>query len=365
MKVNIKGLVFTGFAAAILSANAMAANPASDLNTVTSKSYVDAEVAKKQTKSTAASIGGENGGWTPLDTQITDNGASAPVTSAIKAYVDNAVQGTGSVYQAISSAVDIYAVADGQGGWTALESDLTANNLNTANGATAGAIKEYVADEIESALNTGITGSGYVTDSYSEGVTTVALDATKITDSSALTNASTKLVREGDVKAYIDAADSALDSRIDALEAADTQPYTAGTGIEVDDHTINNLGVLGVSATDANGANGTVTVTTYDTQTNTTVDTTIAVKGLQGAAYLPTETTISSTAADNTNSEVATAKAVYDYVQSQTGGTIIPARNASVCTDSTPCALVYEADGAHWRTMATATDSGGVLGDAQ
>ena len=81
MKVNIKGLVFTGFAAAILSANAMAAGE----NVVTSKSFTEHTY---QHKSTGASIGNDSGTWTPLDVTVPEENASsstAPTTAAVRA----------------------------------------------------------------------------------------------------------------------------------------------------------------------------------------------------------------------------------------------------------------------------------------
>lgn len=56
MKVKIKGLVFAGFAAAILSANAMAAGD----NTVTSKSYVDSKVSESGTISSSSTTTAPN-----------------------------------------------------------------------------------------------------------------------------------------------------------------------------------------------------------------------------------------------------------------------------------------------------------------
>ena len=55
MKFKVKGLVFVGFAAAILSANAMAADA-----TVTSKSYVDAKISGLNTISSSSTTTAPN-----------------------------------------------------------------------------------------------------------------------------------------------------------------------------------------------------------------------------------------------------------------------------------------------------------------
>ena len=135
MKVKIKGLVFVGFAAAILSANAMAANEA---QTVTSKAFTEATYQKK---STAASIGNSEGTWTNLTQSVTSSSdhTTAPTAKAVYDAIDTAVQAIedGAVYQEKSTVAQ--QVSDGAGGWQALTKDTTVTE-NSANPVTSGAV---------------------------------------------------------------------------------------------------------------------------------------------------------------------------------------------------------------------------------
>ena len=78
----------------------------------------------------------------------------------------------------------------------------------------------------------------------------------------------------------------------------------------------------------------------------------------------------SSSVLTSTSTKLTREQDVYGAIQAATGGTTIPAQNPSVCTASTPCALVAEYNSTnsamelHWRTMATASDNGGACGDA-
>ena len=209
MKIKVKGLVFVGFAAAIMSANAMAVD-----NTVTSKEYVDTYFQTKANLTT--SINTEN----PSATKY-------PSESAITAYVTTA----GGQFQTKSQAADENKVADGTGGWKALNSNI-ATATDTGNGATTAAIKTYVGAEISDALQNGVDGSGYVTATYdsTNNETTVALDSTQITSSSTLTDNSTKLAREGDVKGYVDTQDALKVSIAQGSGNANKTLITDGNG---------------------------------------------------------------------------------------------------------------------------------------
>ena len=142
MKVKVKGLVFVGFAAAILSANAMAVNEA---QTVTSKAFTEATYQKK---STAASIGNSEGTWTNLTQSVTSSSdhTTAPTAKAVYDAIDTAVQAIedGAVYQAKSAEGQEQYVADGAGGWEALDK---------ATSVTANDTKPVTAQAVYNALN--------------------------------------------------------------------------------------------------------------------------------------------------------------------------------------------------------------------
>ena len=128
MKVNIKGLVFVGFAAVILSANAMAAN---EDKTVTSKAFTEATYQKK---STGVSVGNGSGTWTAL-TQSVDSESTHNTAPTAKA-----------VYDAIAASEDATTYnADG----TTITLDTTTNTFS----ATAGSIASG---------NTGLVNGGQV-----------------------------------------------------------------------------------------------------------------------------------------------------------------------------------------------------------
>ena len=103
MKVKIKGLVFVGFAAAILSANAMA----TDENVVTSKSFTEATYHKKANANYQVSK--SDGTWQALGTTLDSNAAgyqpeNAVTAQTIKAYVDGAAAASNFVENEINAA---------------------------------------------------------------------------------------------------------------------------------------------------------------------------------------------------------------------------------------------------------------------
>ena len=357
MKVNIKGLVFTGFAAAILSANAMAAN---EDKTVTSKAYTDATY---QVKSSQASIGSTGGTWVALDTEITDNGASAPVTSAIKAYVDSAAAGSNFVENTIDAthtaiAPSGQAVNSGLATKQGLQSD--ASYKVGYDGGWAGmdsAVKVPAQDSYLS-LNTASDGS-------------VTLNVIATTDTS-LANADSgevdvnKIPTAGAVKAYVDAHSANGNFVENTIDATHTDIAPSGQAV--------NSGLATKQTVDSTsnykvGQNGSwAAMTSAVTAGN---DSTITVTaGTNGAAV------ISAVTSDVSNGETAlvTGDAVYDYVQGITHGNNIPAQDPEKCTDSTPCALVAELNTStnemeqHWRVMAVSANqspAAGTLADAQ
>lgn len=119
--------------------------------------------------------------------------------------------------------------------------------------------------------------------------------------------------------------------------------YSSGTGIDIDNDTISNTGVLNVTTdnTDTDASNGTVTISKLDANGDVE-EVEVAVKGLAAAAYKGVDTTITD---QSTNANVPTSDVVYTYVQSAIseltgpmtfkGGAIITADS----TDTTKCSI--------------------------
>lgn len=353
MKVKIKGLVFVGFAAAILSANAMAANEA---NTVTSKAYTEATY---QHKSTAASIGGENGEWTPLVQSVPDQTSEANAATALS---------TNAVVDALN--------------------DLTAGLNVNAN--LQG--EKYV--EIEDITNDQNQVIGHK----------VVLDGTEITDTGTLSADSDNLVTENAIKSYADskvtvalgnttteapsgqAVTNAVNAKLNHKLGADgtqANPSTDAGKVLVIDATgeIRMSDATGANTYQSKSTNAKLAIadgnggwTTLDTKvgggtyvTATANDTTGAVNfdvtGDQITQSYNAATWNTQGYSDNLTTEAAVAGAI----NAATGGTVIPAMNTSVCNAQTPCALVAEANGkVHWRVMAVSdpqATAAGTCGD--
>ena len=368
MKVNIKGLVFTGFAAAILSANAMAAATAT--NTVTSKSYVDAKVASGET---AASIDSTS-------TLVAPNQKQVSLALATKQDKD---------------ATDVYMVGQ-QGAW-------------------------------QPAYNAVAVDSTYLTktNDSSTGVATVAIDTTKMTTTGvdsetgqmSLSTSSSKLVSEKAVAEAVTAASNVTNFISQQVGTATNKApsenavnqYVTVKGVKVNGTALSpdsnkdvdipvmtgadssTAGVAGLVPTSNAGDQDRVLtaggewVDKQDLQTDTThyqvskdgswENISSAVSGSAHiSTALDTETggvkvevsDITNSGADVVDSDtgLTTGKAVYEYVNSVTGGNEIPAQNPLVCTAAHPCALVDEAGTLNWRTMAQANYDGGVCGNA-
>lgn len=119
--------------------------------------------------------------------------------------------------------------------------------------------------------------------------------------------------------------------------------YSSGTGIDIDNDTISNTGVLNVTTdnTDTDASNGTVTISKLDAN-GEVEEVEVAVKGLAAAAYKGVDTTITD---QSTNANVPTSDVVYGYVQSAIseltspmtfkGGATITADS----TDTTKCSI--------------------------
>lgn len=303
MKIKVKGLVFVGFAAAILSANAMATNDSPSGTTITSLAYTDATYQKlnnmtKQGDSTtnvlgtgtgtddkypsekavATAIGAISESLTGVEvTSNKLNGTSTqgqkigdlaagnaagqdqvmyPSAAAVKEYaqkiqigaaadsgkllvVDSAgkismsAETGANTYQTKAGSGDANKVADGAGGWKALNSDISdtavaGNGYDTGNGATTAAIRSYTQSKSDATSGTykvGHTGTswvtlgtdGYVTiDNTNVNTPKIKLDSTKINNSGSVasnaTNTATDLVTEYTLSNTINGINNTINS---------------------------------------------------------------------------------------------------------------------------------------------------------
>lgn len=366
MKVKIKGLVFVGFAAAILSANAMAASD----NTVTSKTYVDTHF---QQKSTAASIGNSSGGWTNLTQSVTSSSdhTTAPTAKAVYDAIGTAVQQIedGAVYQAKSTVAQ--QVSDGAGGWQYLTKDTTVTE-NSDNPVTSGAVyaaiaaqAQDVADDFQpqtdsnlqlggangtwADLGTGFANGAYTTKSVDTTTGIVTIDANATTDGALPVTDANKLPTASAVKTYVDSKATAAASDI----LADTPDATD------DDHALTNA----ATTTALNGKQDKDTTNVYKVGLNgtwTAVNSAVADSGAHITTTNETDGSVTINVSDTTNvgsgitassTSLTEGKAVYEYVQSQTGGNVIPAK-PDTCTATDPCALVTEGNNIVWKPIA-------------
>ena len=373
MKVNIKGLVFTGFAAAILSANAMAAGE----NVVTSKSFTEHTY---QHKSTGASIGNDSGTWTPLDVTVPEENASsstAPTTAAVRAALNavdsartynsgtninidaqnniNAVASDiangattlvtgGTVYTALldeqdKNTTDKYEV-NKNGVWTDIGDAVSGDtNVTVTPDSTTGALTIGVTTSAITESATGLAVAGDVYDAIAQstqettylGGSNISIDTTNhiSADTGAITSTATTLVDGATVYA-------ALANEQDKNTTDKYEVNKNGVWTDIGDAVSGDTNYIGVTANDSTGA--------------------LTVSAL-------------TTAVADSATGLATAQGVYDYVQGITNGNNIPAQDPSKCTATIPCALVAINNNGnmeqHWYTMATDSHAGGVLADAQ
>lgn len=373
MKFKVRGLVFVGFAAAILSANAMAAD-----NTVTSKDYVD---TKFQTK-----VGG--GANADKLVQATDTAGTVSYVEIGNAGTD-IDEGVTKVVtgNAVNAALEEYVAAQAQANqsdWAVTDIDSPAyiknkpivdTTFNTAsdNAATSAAIADYVTSQLN---GDGTPGSGYQNESTADyqlggangewkslgqgfatstsqveltmgqgdNINKLMIDVATTADGT-LANADSgetdfsKLPTAGAVKTYVDSKATSVASDI----LTDTQNATD------DDHALTNAatttalnGKQNLQAGDTyqvsrNGswtaANGAVSAGTHIAKTNNADGSvTVAVDDITSAA----------TDINDTDTGLTTGAAVYDFVTEKigdaTGGNTIP-EMPNTCSKDAPCVL--------------------------
>lgn len=339
MKIKVKGLVFVGFAAAILSANAALAE---NENTVTSKSFTEARYQAK----TAANQNGKvlqmasntagDIGYISIDSMVTENSDNLVTSGAVQAAIEAVETGAGTSYQDRSVSAEAQYVADGNGGWEALDK---------ATSVTANDTKPVTAQAVYNALNDTTNGhSNYQT--YSTTAQQVSDGAggwEALTTTATPTQNSTAPFSAGGAYA-LDAAKEDVSNKTQTVAASgstSSNKYPSETAVRA---AITAVETAAASAYQA-----------YSTTAQQVSD------GDGGWTALTKDTTVTQNSANP-----VTSGAVYDAIQNATGGNTIPEKNPAICdaTGYAPCALVAESNGLHWYTIATADHAGGVLGDA-
>ena len=427
MKVNVKGLVFVGFAAAILAGAAKA----DDTNIVTSKAFTDATYQTKIAGTSGQLVTSSGTSGTVQFTDVTSagtgistltSGSSAsdkgkiPTAYAVKEAIDTVATTAGNAQ--VKSTAD-FQVGAQNGAWKTLHGgtnvgiaqdgtntnqvnitvDQTSSLANAGSGEadvgkliTAGAVKTAVDGKQD---NLGGTGNGGKVVTASETPGTVTYTTVGSTSAS-IADTNTDLVTGNAVYDYV----------------TDQLNGTGGVSETYQEKSGANYQVGGANGTWETMTAGTYTTLTRDATTDpnnptvkydinaattaagvTTGATTIPTSGAVADAIAAQHTTDNSTyqaksqalsvgnasggwtnaatSVTNDANTVPTTQAVYNYVQTQTGGNTIPAQDPTKCTSTTPCALVTETDGSnnivlHWRVMAVSANqspAAGTIGD--
>lgn len=286
-----------------------------------------------QEKSNSLSIGNSSGEWSALDAGFA-NGTYTTKT---------ANQTTGVV------TIDVNATTDG----TLANAD--SDEADFAKLPTAGAVKTYVDNKAATDLSgkqdkTGAT-SGYKVGNSNGTWADMGSAVTAATGGyvSVTGGANGAAVEINIDNAKIDTAVTSGSSNLvtsDAVADALAGDGTAGSGYQ---HTSTANYQIGNSTG------------TWDTMGNGTY-TTWARDANTGAVTVDINATTTAAGVTTGATTIPTSGAVADAIAAQPASNI-PAQNGSVCTATTPCALVAAADGYHWITMATGTHQGGVCGD--
>ena len=296
MKVNIKGLVFTGFAAAILSANAMAAD-----NTVTSKSYVDNkfQTLNNMTNTVHASGQTEEGKY--------------PDEAAVRAAIDSASNVANFVSQQVQDGITGKAPSEdavydfvGKGSLAIQVNGTQVGNAFGANQATDGTVNITVA--------AGTADGSIKVNGTDVAVTNAEVTSHKVQtiDTTLQSGKDTNYPSQAAVESYV--ADTISDLQLDSTY----QDLDTGTKYVVSKEGVwEDIGDAVVA-----GDDNTITITP---------------DGTTGAL------TVSAVTSDVSNGETAlvTGDAVYDYVQGITHGNVIPTMPDS-CSSTAPCVLTND-----------------------
>lgn len=310
MKIKVKGLVFVGFAAAIMSASAMA-DPSG--TTITSLAYTENTYQKK-------------------DTAVTHTANTAAGSATKPVYIDTSGVATETTYT-LGQNVPVPASGDeskflkGDGTW-ATPTGTTYSDFTGTNGTQAGAH--------------GLVPAPATT------------DANKVLGSS------------GSWIGAFGAATAQADGStglVPAPAAGDQNKVLTGGG--------NWIGSFGGATNDAAGTTGLVPAPTTAQKemflkgdgswgTPTDNDTTYSVMGAAGASAAGTSGLVPQPVAGD-NTKFLRGDATWAPIPAAS----IPAKS-SLCTASLPCALVAETSGFHWRVMAVSANqipAAGTLAD--
>jgi len=364
MKINVKGLAFVGFAAAILSANAMAA--AGDEKIVTSKAYVD---------STFQPIGSyevTTNKETSKETLTTNKSSTTnyPSNKAITDYVDDKVSG-GISSNAQGKSTANYQVGDSTGTWKTLEFDSYASIGAGTDSATQAKISiNATTDGTLANAGTGGTDAGKLVTAGAVKTYADSKVAAAITDGDTTHAPSGEAVHEAlalkqNANTAVKYAGSAVGSAttpvyVDASGNVTASTYTIETSVPANAvFTDTTYGVMGGTDGTAAGASGLVPAQamtdagkflkadgTWATPTDTTYTADSTTITLSNGQFSATTGGVASN-----NSGLVTGATVYNYLNGQAFPTLPTGDNA--CSDTNPCALVMGSSGQpQWIRMA-------------
>lgn len=368
MKFKVKGLVFVGFAAAILSANAMA--EATDANTVTSKAYVD---TKFQTIANLSQQGDLTGNQlnTTSDTTYPSEKKVAAALEAVGGTVGNgtidiqlngASKGTFTVNQSGNGTVNV----DGVEVTANKAGTITGNESDTTKYPTTKAVADYVSSELNDTSNVGdgtlsITVNN-TTQSFTAnqaGNTTFSVTGLEETANKLDGSAGNTIADNTSSTTAYPSAKAVADYV--ATQAAVTNFVSQNITDGVTDKAPSEDAVhdaLALKADTSSIGNGTLSVTVNNTTQTFTANqagnTTFSITGLEETANKVDSTT--GLSASSTDTEYPSAKTVYDAIQDATGGNTIPEQDSTLCDATHPCALINENGTLTWQRIAQAND---------
>ncbi|MBO4480133.1 MAG: hypothetical protein J5742_00720 [Alphaproteobacteria bacterium] len=347
MKLNVKGLVFVGFAAAVFAGAANADT------TVTSKTYVDSKyVGGSNITVTANQTTGKND--IAATTGAVADGATTLVTGdAVHDYVATQISTAGGYYQSASASGQEQYVANGAGGWVALTKDSTPTE-NSTNPITSGAVYSHTSNNDIHVTSTDKTNWNGKVDGVATGTSGVGTinvtdggETTQVTVYGLGTAAGSDVSTTGVAAGENDLVTG--DQVATAIAGATGNLYTAESGslITVDNtnHTIGTNAQANVIETVQ--VNGTALTPDANKAVNVTVPTTVAQ--LTDAANYEVVANKSTSFATDTgsNTKYPSVAAVEAYVTGLNNNLNLPANNDgnAACSAQKPCALVWTGTG--------------------
>ena len=387
MKLNVKGLVFVGFAAAILSANAMAAT--GDEKIVTSKAFTEATYQAKTAANKAGQVlkmGSATAGdidYIAVDTTVTASSDNLVTSGAVATAIAN--QGLGSTYEVLSNKLD-----DGEG------KTIATNGNSTTLYPSAKAVKTYADSKVSSASTVGTSttvapNEKAVSDALETKQPNLTGSATQVTLGNAtyknIASTSAGITTGEDTIPTSGAVADAISGAIAGEDLSQYQVASDRAAEIVDDGTANdnsasttkyasNAAVTGWAQKKLSGTNGQLVTygatagavgsatlgtsaltirqnnvanaTTFGA--NATSDVTIDLAtpdwnaASDAAGYIANKPSVEVTGnkiqtitSTSTSTEYPSAAAVYNYVNGLSGSSI---PNGSNCSAEAPCALV-------------------------